>query len=396
MNICFVESNYPGRSSGGGAGSYVQLIAKELLRRGHKAFVIARYRDSEPFESLDEGVVVIRPKIKGWSWYLGKVPLIGGVLARFFHILEASLAINTAIERLDKKHRLDLVEFSENANFLYAFRRRVPYIVHLHGSNFTFKKYCREKIFPEDRMQRRLEGIVLKRARFITSPSEFLKNEVIKEFNIPSSKIKVVPYPIDERLLESKQHGSGVDKTVFYAGRLEKRKGVHILQEAIPIVLKKFPQAMFMLFGQDSKDITKTGLEKYFYRLGCGEKVKVFPFCPKEELFNYLSKAGICVIPSLWDNSPNTVYEAMAAGKAIVATNVGGISELITNGITGLLIEPNNLYSLSQAIIDLLEDDVKRRQMGERARKEAIKRFKIENIIEERLKIYKNVKNTFN
>jgi glycosyltransferase involved in cell wall biosynthesis len=391
MNICFVESNYPGRFSGGGAGTYVQLIAKELMRRGHKAFVIARYLDSEPPESDDGGILVSRPKTGNLSWYLGKIPLIGSILAKVSQIVESSLAINAAIDTLDKKHRLDVVEFSENANFLYVFKKHTPYIVHLHGSNVTFKKYCREKIFFQDRIQRCLEGFVMRRARLITSPSAFLKNEVVEEFNIAASKILVIPYPLDEKLLQSEHRADKDNKIVFYSGRLEKRKGVHTLQEAIPLVLKKYLQVMFMLFGSDSKDMARAGLQKYFQQRGVAERVKLCPFCPKEELFNYLSEADICVIPSVWDNSPNTIYEAMAAQKAIVATAVGGIPELIENNIQGVLVEPEDAKGLSQAIGDILENENKRKQLGQRAREKAIKIFNMDNIIRQRLAIYEQV-----
>lgn len=391
MNICYVEQGYPAKSFGGGAGTYVQLAAKELIKRGHKVFVISKYLDGEPAELVDDGVIVRRVKIEGRHWYFSKVPIIGRLLARFFRIIEASLVINREIKEIHRKYKLDFMELTESANFLYGVYIRLPYVVHLHGSSFTFKKYCGEKITLEDKMQRRLEGFVIKRARFITSPSRFLRDEIIREFSIDTSKICVIPYPIDEKLVTVRSQDNKEQKIVFYAGRLEERKGVHILKEAIPLVLKKYQNVVFMLFGLDSKNITRNSLEEYFKEHGVSEKVKIYSFTPKKKLFEYLSQADICVVPSIWDNSPNTVYEAMAAGKAIVATNVGGIPELINNGVEGILVEPANPGYLSQAIVDLLKDDNKRKQMGQATQKKATEKFNINSIIGQKLTIYSRI-----
>jgi len=106
MNICFVEWGYPAKNFGGGAGTYVQIIAKELVRRGHKAFVISLYLDCETEEYFDDGVLVRRIRIKGWHWYFTKIPFVGSWLESFFRIIESSLAINKTISKIHNEQKL--------------------------------------------------------------------------------------------------------------------------------------------------------------------------------------------------------------------------------------------------------------------------------------------------
>ena len=391
MNICFVEFGYPTKNSGGGAGTYVKITAKELLKQGHKVFVISKYFPDESEEFIDEGIFIKRIKIKGWHWCFTKIPLIGKFLARFFRIIEYSIAINISIKNLHKKYRLDLVEFSETANFLYLFQIKLPYVVHLHGSSFTFKKYCGEKITLEDRLQRKLEGIFMKKSKLITSPSKFLKKEIINEFKINESKIEVIPHPVDDYLLTLSYKQKYNFKIVFYAGRLEKRKGVHILKESIPIIVKEYPNVKFWLFGSESEEITRKDLAEYFRNHNVINNVELYPFLKRDKMLKFLKESDICVVPSIWDNSPLIIYESMILGKAIVASNVGGIPELIINNFTGILVEPGNIKEFSNAIIKLLFNRDTCQTIGRKAQEFAIQMFNINKIVSRRLEIYKNL-----
>ncbi len=380
MNICFIEWGYPAESFGGGAGTYVQLTAKELVKRGHKAFVISKYLSEEPDAFIDEGVFIKRIKIKGWHWYFTKIPIIGRILARFFSIVEYSLAVNREINKLHKKYTLDLIEFPETANFLYGIQVRQPYIVHLHGSDFTFKKYCRERIGLEDKLQRRLEGFIIKRADRIFSPSRFLKEEIIAEFNIESSKIAVLSYPVDEILLTIPVEANKDIKTIFFAGRIERRKGLDVIRAAIPLITKKFPSVRFLFVGAFSSE-----------KFADAENIETCPFTSRKMLFEYLAKADICIAPSMWDNSPAVIYEAMAAGKAVVAAKTGGIPELVADSETGLLVAPNNPENLTRAVIGLLSNEERRISMGIEGRRRILQLANLYDNVNMRLRLYEDV-----
>jgi glycosyltransferase involved in cell wall biosynthesis len=391
MNICFIEPGYPGSKSGGGAGTYVQLVARALAKRGHKAFVISTYSQYDSQEYLDEGVVIKRVKAGNLHWYFSKIFLIGPLISGSIHIVENSLAIYKTLIKLKKENSLDIIESCESANLLYLFTG-IPYIIHLHGSKYTFKKYCGEKIFLEDKIQRLFEGLVLKKAKHIISPSLFLKNEVVEEFGIKPSNISVMVYPIKENLnnLSENNGNKKDDRIILYAGRYEKRKGVHVLMDAIPQVIERFPNAKFIFVGSDSKEFTKEMLKNFFCEKGVSEKVELHSFVSREVLKKYRNNADICVVPSLWDNSPYVVYEAMSQGKAVVATKTGGIPELIIDGENGILVNTNDSKGLSMAIISLLNEPLKIKRLGIAGLESIKNKISFDNIVNKRLWICKS------
>ena len=112
---------------------------------------------------------------------------------------------------------------------------------------------------------------------------------------------------------------------------------------------------------------------------------------PKDELLKQYRTAALCVVPSLWDNSPNTVYEAMAAGRAVVASRVGGIPELVADGETGLLTPPGDAGALADAITALLLDPDRRQAMGEAGRRRIRRLADLEENVDRRLAIYEEV-----
>jgi glycosyltransferase involved in cell wall biosynthesis len=396
MNICFIEPGYPGSKSGGGAGTYVQLVARALAKRGHKAFVISTYSQYDSQEYLDEGVVIKRVKAGNLHWYFSKIFLIGPLISGSIHIVENSLAIYKTLIKLKKENSLDIIESCESANLLYLFTG-IPYIIHLHGSKYTFKKYCGEKIFLQDKIQRWLEGFLIKKAKHITSPSLFLKNEVIKEFRINPSNVSVVPYPVKIYPKNTKEENKNKsdERVVIYAGRLEKRKGVHILVKAIPEVIKRCPTVKFMFFGSDSKELTKEMLKNMFKKKGLAKKVEISSFVSRNLLNQYRQKADVCVVPSLWDNSPYVVYEAMAQGKAVIVANSGGMAEMIVNGVSGILVEPNDSFGLAWAIVKLLKNDKTRQDMAISGRKSVGRKCNPENNICQRLRLYEQAVSSF-
>ena len=89
---------------------------------------------------------------------------------------------------------------------------------------------------------------------------------------------------------------------------------------------------------------------------------------------------GTSVVPSLWDNSPNTIYEAMAAELPVVASRVGGIPELVVHGETGLLVPPGDAEALAKAVVALLKEPIVGRQLGANGGQRAAQNYDLERI----------------
>lgn len=381
MHILYVETGYPCPHGGGGAGTYVQLVSRELVLRGHKVSVVAGHCPKCPNYHIDKGVNIYRPKRGDLHWWLSKPSGLKGISISFRY-LEHGWQLFRFIEKLHKKNPIDIAEFSEGGNFWHLFNSKFPYISHLHGSRYTFRYASGRSVGKTDWYHRRLELCFIDRANHVISPSKALLNLVEREVKKKLKSTTVMAYPLDPRLERSplERNGGVRDRVVFFAARNDPVKGGHILLEAVPLIQRKVPDVKFQFFGFRPKAgmIIPEGVS-------CNE------FLPKEKLLERYQEADICVIPSYWDNSPNTVYEAMAAAKAVVASRVGGIPELVEDGETGILVDPGNGRKLGAAIINLLLDNKKRIAMVEKGRMRILELASLRNNINRRLAIYREI-----
>ncbi len=172
-------------------------------------------------------------------------------------------------------------------------------------------------------------------------------------------------------------------------GRLVWQKGFEYFIEAIPDVLKRFPRAIFLIVGEGE---LKDELKVKSRILKLEDKIIFTGF--RNDIKDVLASIDTFVMPSLREGLPVVLLEAMAMMKPIVATKIEGIREVLENGLTGLLVSPENPQVLSEAIVDLLIHKDKARQMGLAARKVVEERFgvdimvqKVEGVYEELLQL---------
>jgi glycosyltransferase involved in cell wall biosynthesis len=386
LHVCYVEPAYPHPHGGGGAGTYVRLVGRELVRRGVRVSVVAAWCPHCPSFTDDDGIAVHRPQNKGnWHWYLGKVPGLRG-LATPARYLEHGWAWHRMLEALHRRQRFSVVEFTEGGDFWHAFRHSFPVVTHLHGSRFTFLRHSHRPVSPADHRQRRLELAFIRRARRVFSPSRSLLEIVRQEMEGPLPPEVVLPYPLDPLLLapdgDEAAERESLPPTVLFAARNDPVKGAAVLLRAVPLVRRQVPGAAFLFVGPQPP-----AGEPWPEGLRC------VPFMPKDRLLRHYREAALCVVPSLWDNSPNTVYEAMAAGRAVVASRVGGIPELVADGDTGLLVPPGDSEQLAAAITRLLADPELRQAMGRAGRARIQQLAGLEQNVSERLAAYEQVAN---
>lgn len=169
-------------------------------------------------------------------------------------------------------------------------------------------------------------------------------------------------------------------------GRLHEAKGQRYLLEAANLILHDEPSTHFVIIGDGP---LKSVLVNYSKELGISERV-IFSGV-REDIANMMNLIDIFVLPSLWEAHPITILEAMAAGKPVVATNVGGNEETIIDGITGFIVPPKDPESLANAILTLIRDVELSRQMGVKGREWVRKNFDECKMIEKTQKIYQSL-----
>lgn len=183
----------------------------------------------------------------------------------------------------------------------------------------------------------------------------------------------------------------GSERIVLFAGTVTPRKGVSELVEAAATIRKTVGPVRFLVVG-------RTGLSPEYEqevraRLASNdleESVTLTGFIPASDLYKLYQLADIFVLPSHEEGFGMVVTEAMAAGTPVVGTEVGGIPQQVTHGEQGLLIPPNDVPALTDAIVELLSNDEKRARLG-RAAKLRANDFAWTRIAEQFITVYQHV-----
>ncbi len=387
MHILYVEFGYPHPHGGGGAGTFVQLAGRELVKRGHQVSVIAAHCPQCGEHQEDEGVEIYRPQSTGpLHWYASRVPLLK-ILAMTIRTLETGWRVARQIDQIHQRQPINLIEFSDWGDVWHTLRHTIPYIAHLHGSRYTFLRMSGRPTNSGDWLERRLGLWCIRKADQIISPSQAMLDAVQEEAGIKFPGAIVKPYPLDPRLLEitNAESSSGrqnTAKTIFFAARNDPVKGGDVLIRAIPPIRQQYPDTKFHFFGYEPTPELKEI---------AGDSAVFKSFLPKNQLLKEYAQSDICVIPSFWDNSPNTIYEALASAKPVIISRAGGMPELVIEGETGLLFNSGSSAQLAEAIKSLLANPSKILSMGQAARKHILSISELSKDVDQRVEMYLRV-----
>jgi glycosyltransferase involved in cell wall biosynthesis len=176
-------------------------------------------------------------------------------------------------------------------------------------------------------------------------------------------------------------HGAPV---VGNIAALAPHKGQRDLVEAAALVLRQVPDAHVLVAGEGE---LRPALEQQIRHLHLQKHVQLLGFRP--DVLSLLKSFDVFVLSSITEGLGTSLIDAMAVRRAIVATHVGGIPEVIEDGVTGLLVPPRSPRDLSDAIVRLLRDDRLRATMGEAGRARAEARFTVARMVAETLAVYR-------
>jgi glycosyltransferase involved in cell wall biosynthesis len=178
--------------------------------------------------------------------------------------------------------------------------------------------------------------------------------------------------------------------TVMMACRLLKDKGVYEYIEAAKVVLKKFPEVNFQLFG--GPDLGNPTSLSFKEAENACFKAGVKYFGHVKDIPKHLAECDIFCLPTYYNEGiPVSILEASAMGKPVITTSIPGCRDAVVVGKTGLLIEPRSKDELAKAIIKLLEDSSLRSAMGSSGRALIENKFALPLIVEEYLKLYESL-----
>jgi glycosyltransferase involved in cell wall biosynthesis len=230
--------------------------------------------------------------------------------------------------------------------------------------------------------------------------SEPAKSHLVEVWGVDAGKIVVMPNGVDTQLFrpqndtQTVRASLGLDgqPVVSFVGSFQLWHGIEQLVESFARVLHEVPQARLLLVGDGP---ARPNVEDAVRRLGLASNVTITGLVPQAKIPEILAAVDVAVIPyprlpkELWF-SPLKLYEYMAAGKAIVASASGQITEVVQDGINGLLVSPGDVDEFAQAIARLLKNPAELEWLGKNARRQAVERHSWDEYIHRLEHVYQD------
>ncbi len=299
--------------------------------------------------------------------------------------------------KLIKNERIHVVHLNGYRSSIFGRLARivtgVPTIMHARGASdfYGWKKNNRYSWYQKviDRFLARFTDLVI-------AVSDEVKEIYVQQRKIDPKKVIVMPnaialerfkpLPVEKGKELRKQLGLKPDHLIVgTVTRFIEIKGNKYFLEAAKRVLHVFPNAYFLVVGEGP---LFSELKQLCQRLGIDKSVIFTGF--RNDIPQLLSIFDVKVIPSLSEGSPNVLLEALAAGKPIVATDVGGISDILRDGETGLLVPPQDPHAMSERIIYLLQCKEVRERLAMKARKES-RKYSLDTYVKNLENVYVDV-----
>jgi len=229
----------------------------------------------------------------------------------------------------------------------------------------------------------------------IITTGEHIRRELLQTHKIPAERIVSIPtgadlgrfHPGPPDLELKKRMGLPIDSPVItLVAVLRAQKRHELVIAAAAEVIKVFPQARFLFVGDGpgrnrvEQEIKKAQLEAQILMTGYREDIPAI-----------LSFTDLGIISSVAEGIPQFLFQIMAMGKPVIATEVGGIPEIVTSGVTGVLIPPEDPAALVKAIVQALGDPGSARRLGAEGRRLVEQGYTVEKMAEKVYKVYQQV-----
>ena len=274
--------------------------------------------------------------------------------------------------RLLRRARVQVVQCFDFYSNLFA----IP-LAHLSGVPVILASR-RDEASMRTLAQRRAERWSYSLATGVVANAEAIKDQLVKRDKVYSEKVWVIHNGLD--LDRFDRHGSPPSEgtvapshglRIAVVANLRPEKGHLVFLDAAQRLTKSNPQAKFVIVGDG---VMRERIETRVRELGLTEQVQLTGAV--KDIPALLRSVDIAVLPSLKNEGfPNAVMEAMAASVPVVATETGGTSELVVDGLTGFVVQPGNAAALGDAIGRLCDDAEARRKMGEAGRRRIVDHF---------------------
>jgi len=385
MNIGILTWEFPPRIVGGIA-RHCNGLARALAHNGHDVHVVTLDFPGAPIYEEINGIKVYRT-----STELGHPNFLTWAFL-FNHFLEKKMADVSRKVDFDVVHVHDWLTGFAGISFKHQMQK--PLVSTIHGTEIGRAQGLHN---PDSLTIDGIEWWTTYEANKIIVTSASMKAEIQGHFHLPPEKIEIVPNGIDTKRYNASVDQSAIkgrygvhpdEKLVLCVGRLVPQKGIEYLIRAVSRIAERYPEAKFIIVGEGW---LRGHLEYIARSTGYQWKITFTGWIPDQELVALLNSADALVVPSIYEPFGIVALEGMAAGVPVVASDVGGLAEIVEHEHTGILAYSRSPESIAWAVGRVLSDPDHSKEMAQNAQQMVQKTYSWEAIAIRTTKIYKEV-----
>jgi len=367
----------------GGISTHVYHLSRALVEKGIPVRVITCDFPKTPAEEIIDGVLVSRVDS-------GRVPE-SNFLLWIYHLNSQMISKTTELfetERFDLIHAHDWVV--GRAAVELKNRLGLPLISTIHateiGRGGSLDGEYRTKV-------RDIERLLVEQSDGIICCSNYMLDHIQHVLGAVKTKIRVIPNGVEASRFNNGHQPqpipTGVSedrKTILYVGRIVREKGIFTLLDAFEKLRKQGKDVSLVLVGEGP---LKEDLAKEVLRRKLNDRVKLAGFVDEKKLVSLYNSSDAFVLPSHYEPFGMVALEAMASRVPVVVSDVGGLSEIVEDGITGVKVPAYNPSALAEGILRVLEDRELSEQLKENAYRAVQERYRWDMIAEKTIEAYR-------
>ncbi len=372
MRLCFICPEYP-PSVSGGLGVVTQVLARELVRRGHVVRVVGSYPPGDATPEYE-----VQDRVEVWRLDVGR----GRV-----SWMRSRAKLFQMVRRWAQQGEIDLVEAPQSRGWCAGWSRLpIPVVIRFHGSVCLGETRHGESGRGPGRLRFMLEWLALRRADRFCAVSRSIAALTRERFRLGDAEIPILYNPVD---LPDTPAGASAPirqgNRVLFAGTCSAYKGIPVLLTAWRLIRLEFPRAELHVYGREGEPGVFDSIRQVSREVG---GVILHGYENRAQVLTAFRTASVAVFPSRGEAFGLAAAEAMGCGCATVLSAAGSGPELVRDGVDGILVDPGSAEQVARAVCRLLGDPVLSEGLGQNGSRRVGERFSIERAVAESLAFY--------